>query len=712
MKYDDLDKTGDLFDLLEDEVPSPIDNIDMEGASKDNLTEEIKVVEEEPKKEEKKKKEKKSLKEKWKGLPKKKKVLIIVLSVIVVLIIIGLVLFLVLHKKEEPKKEEPKAPEVILEKDNYIYKDGVLSFLDKNGEEIGTYECKNANENLCYIPDYNTEDDFDVPKNVYEDETVIGTHVQIYNDNYVFIYDNDKETDGLITLYNIKDKKEEGTYSLVKGFADTNYVILKDEKDLYGALEFSANGIEQKVDFKYDYIGQINSDSNLVVKDKGKYYIYDVNGISESKGTSSKIKNYNNNFIVTDDYEIFSYSGKQILEDSYDYIVLLDSYMGVVDSRKLYIYDYQGVKYNEEGISLGNTNYNIINVYDKDKKLIETKKSFELKVEDNIINVSYIKNDDEKSATIDVNEGKFNKNLEYINYFDGVLYFYNDEEKDNLLGSYTCTNRNNITTKTKALENCLIATGSFYSKNGIEEDNSKNVGIIPIFNNNYVFIFDSISKDKSNIVLYDLKKSKVLSKYESVDIGTYVKEENITFENTDNKLIMAKNTSGKYGMIRITNTSIKGTVAFLYNSIEKFKDYYLVSLGSGNKVNYLLVDDLGKEITAKFDGKIIGYSGKYLNVIKNNKYYVYNFDGTTSDETGYNYISLYDKFYAVITTDSKLDLRLYDDPDFHLETPISITSKNYATAFDVYQNTTGGFTVRIKDTNTTYIINSDGSIET
>ena len=39
MKYDDLEKTRDLFDI--DEVPSPIENIEMEGASKDNLTDEL-----------------------------------------------------------------------------------------------------------------------------------------------------------------------------------------------------------------------------------------------------------------------------------------------------------------------------------------------------------------------------------------------------------------------------------------------------------------------------------------------------------------------------------------------------------------------------------------------------------------------------------------------------------------------------------------------
>lgn len=43
MKYDDLDKTKDLFDIV-DEVPSPIENIEMEGVNKENLAKTETVV--------------------------------------------------------------------------------------------------------------------------------------------------------------------------------------------------------------------------------------------------------------------------------------------------------------------------------------------------------------------------------------------------------------------------------------------------------------------------------------------------------------------------------------------------------------------------------------------------------------------------------------------------------------------------------------------
>ena len=176
MKYnDDLEKTRDLFDIPEDDVPSVIDDINVEGVSKENLEgdltfglsgedavepqkEEIEQLEEAnlDDKNEKKKKEKKpkrKLKEIWASWSKKKKIIVIVCSVLILLLIVGLILFFVLRDKEE-EVEKPEEPEVIVEKDNYIYRDGTLVFLNQNGDEIGTYECANQSEELCFVPNY------------------------------------------------------------------------------------------------------------------------------------------------------------------------------------------------------------------------------------------------------------------------------------------------------------------------------------------------------------------------------------------------------------------------------------------------------------------------------------------------------------------------------------------------------------------------------
>ena len=171
MKYDDLEKTKELFEIDED-VPTPIETIEMEGINKDTLTdeftlgltdkekdiiknenskEEIEEGKKETKKNKKEKKEKKSIKEKWNNLTKKQKILTISIIILVLIVIIALILVLILKKdKNKPvdKPDEPEKPVVIVEEENYTYKDGNLLLLDKNKEELGTYECKNKDENF------------------------------------------------------------------------------------------------------------------------------------------------------------------------------------------------------------------------------------------------------------------------------------------------------------------------------------------------------------------------------------------------------------------------------------------------------------------------------------------------------------------------------------------------------------------------------------
>jgi hypothetical protein len=81
------------------------------------------------------------------------------------------------------------------------------------------------------------------------------------------------------------------------------------------------------------------------------------------------------------------------------------------------------------------------------------------------------------------------RNLKLIN---GKLYFYSDEDKENLIGKYTCKNKNDVTSKTTELTSCFVAKES-----KIVNETS---GYIPIFNNSYAFI-----SDNNNVILYDLK---------------------------------------------------------------------------------------------------------------------------------------------------------------------------------------------------------------
>lgn len=721
MKYEDLDKTQDLFDIPENFVPSPIENIEMEGVTKKDLGSDIQVNEEkleekpqenENKKDKKAKKDKKSLKEKWANLPKKKKIIIIISVILLLLLIIVLLVLLFTKKEEKPVKKE-KEPVVILEKENYIYKDGILTFIDDSNNEIGTYKCENKDEKLCYVSFYSDEDNFDTSKNVYEDNNVIKNRSNIYDNKYVFVYDNKNEEDEEIKLYNIKDEKVENSFNLVKGFNDSNFIILKDKNNMYGAVEITDTGINEKFEFNYEYLGRLDKDSKVVAKKNNRYFIYSLDSKLESKGISSEIKSYNDKYLVTNSsgYTITDYDGREILEDSFDYISLLEGYILAVDKNKIYIRDYQNNKYNEDGITLHNDNYNIINIYDKDKKLVESKKSFEASVSGNSIELITYKDGSENSTIIDTNEGILSNKLKYLNYFGGKLYFYSDEEKTDLIGVYSCNNKNSVGASTKNLSNCFVAKDSFFSKNNLEIDNSKNIGTIPVFNESFVFITDTIDKKKSNVVLYDLKNSRVLSKYESVDTGSYTKSEDITFKNTDNTLILAKNTSGKYGMIKISSREVKSAITFKYDSLENFRDYYLASSTTARDTRYWLLDETGKEITKDCEYKIVDYHGNYLVTVNNNKYYVYDFLGNRIDDsTGYNHIVLYDDYYAVINANNKLDIHEYSRP-FKLESPIDIGTSNYNNAFTIEKKSTGGYRIKISKNNAIYEIDAEGKIE-
>ena len=359
MKFDDLEKTKDLFDIAEDDVPSPIDDIDSEGISKENLSDDltfglsgedaVEGQKEEPlldsedkalidnKKKKKEKKPRRKFKEVWASWSKKKKILVIVGAVLVLLLIVGLILFLVLRDTEE--EEKPEEPEVIVEMDNYIYRDGTLVFLNSDGDEIGTYECMNKSEELCFVPNYSDEDNFDGEKNVYEDETLIERPSKIYQDNYVFVFDNEDAEDENIILYNIEEAKEEDTYTLVKGFSDSDFVILKDTNNKYGALEFNNDGYDEVFEFSYDYLGRMNSEASIVARTSDRYYIYDTQGKNLSQGIRYEIKSYNDKYIVVNNngYYVYDYDGNLIFDDAYDYIELLDDYAVLIDRGLLYI---------------------------------------------------------------------------------------------------------------------------------------------------------------------------------------------------------------------------------------------------------------------------------------------------------------------------------------------------------------------------------------
>lgn len=715
MKYDDLEKTMELFEINE-EVPTPIENIEMEGASKNNVTDEFtlglrdKEVEEIKEKNNNNKKKKKSLKERWQLLSKKNKIIIIIGIIVAIIVIIGLILFFVLKSDNNPASNPNKddTPAVVLEKDNYIYRDGKLSLLNLQEQEVGVYECQNKNETLCYVASFSEEDNFDTLKQIYEDDTLVERASNIFNDKYVFIYDSEASSGENIILYNIETKETEGEYKLVKGFKDSNYVVLKDKNNKYGAIEINDSGITEKIKFTYEYLGIETKDSKIVAKTNNKYFILNRDGKVESKGVSSSIKSYNDKYIVVDNngYFLYDYESKLVFDDAYDFIGLDEEYMSLVKENKLYIKDYNKQSYNEEDLELGNDNYVVTNVYSKNKKLKETKMAYKIEQTDDKLEVTYFnKNNKEKTAVLSINEGKLSGKYSYINYFNGTFYFYKDETKSELIGKYSCSNKNIINKDTTSFSNCYIASDTFYSKNDAEEDNSGNVGWIPIINERYVFMTDALDVNNPTIILYDLTDNKIKGKYSSVDSGSYTKKDDASLKETTSMYIMAENKNKKYGVIKIENEA-KSAIAFNYASIEKVNESFLVKESNGT---YSLLNKDGSALTDKYAYKIMDYSHDYLSVLDNNKYYLYDFEGNKKDYESYLYISLKDDYYVIVNEDQKLDLRKYDDSFFSLSNPIDIESNDIKNAFEVTKDK-NGYTIKLKDTGATIKADLNGNI--
>ena len=227
-------------------------------------------------KEKKKKPQKNKKKFSFKNLTKKQKIIFIVsISLIVLVIAFILVYFLVIKKdkKVDNNKEKP----VIVEKDNYIYNNGTLKFLDKDDKTIGDYECENKDENKCYVAYLTSENKTDLPVYLDEKESPLQRRSQIYNNKYVFVQDGD-----IINLYNMIDKKKESLYKTIKvGSTKEGIVAFTDEKDKYGVLSIS-DEIKELAKAKYDYIDIYNSDNTFIAKEGSSYYlIKDDNKISK-----------------------------------------------------------------------------------------------------------------------------------------------------------------------------------------------------------------------------------------------------------------------------------------------------------------------------------------------------------------------------------------------------------------------------------------------
>ena len=646
-----------------------------------NTQYDLNEVTEDLKKDKKKKKEKGP--SKWSKLTKKQKIIIIVCGILLLLIILILILyFLVFKNAESNDSNEDDEPIVIVEKDNYRYEDGKLIFIDEGKNELGSYECSNKDEDLCYVAYYSNEDEFDIEKQVYENGVPIDFRSDILLNNYVFIYDNSESENGQIQLYNIKNEEVIENYLLVKKVSD-DQVIVKNEEEEYGILKFSVDEVKNIVDFDYDYLGYILETDYVVGANNNNYVLLDLEGEEASKNIPGEIKNFDSNNIsvkIDNSYYVYNYQGNRVIDEEYDYIRFIDSYIIAASNRRLYVYDSEGSRMTMEGYRISSSDYNTKLIFNEELRQTGKEEAFNAYLSGDTMRIEY----DDEIIDINLNEGKFNKTQEYYSYYQGKLYFYSDAEKTELLGSYNCEYANTINADTTELTNCNVAKESKV----LNTSDDINVGYLPIYNERYIFISDTKSPNANdNIKLVDLKATgnQELATYKEVDAGYYNAENVINFVETAGTPVLVKNTSDSYGLINIGSSNINRLIDFRYDddkvtnvNVKNLDGNILMQRSDGS---YHLYDIKGNEITENITttNEIIDYKSDYILVKSNDNYMIYNLDGSiVSDE--YKYIILENTYYITVDSNNTIGVFTFSKGNVNLaeSQSIKIDGKDYA----------------------------------
>jgi len=570
-------------------------------------------------------------------LSKKGKIILIVSISLVLLLIIGLLLYFLVFKKEEKVPKEPEE-QIVLQKDNYIYENGVLKLLDNNDNVIGTYTCLDEDTEKCYVAYFSNEDDFDTAKYVDQKSKEIVQRSKIYENRYVFIYDDEKTL-----LYDLNSDEVFDEYEIVKSSSsENNLVALKDLDGKYGLLELTSEEVITVLDFAYDFVGIVESEDAFVVKEGSDSYLVDKNGNNLTSKYPGEIKSFSEKYVAVynEGYSLYDYEGNNVFDEIFEFIDFEDEYIFIVkDNKKMYIYDENLAKYNEDAIKLKNDYFNPTYVFDDNNTLKNTKKAYTLEIEDDQITVSLNESSEKK---ISVYEGQINQKYDYVSYFDGVLYFYSDKEKSDKIGSYSCEYKNVVSSKNDEFENCFIAKES----NII--NNSSSLGYAPIYDNNYVFINDTkINSTEYNILLYDIKDSKSLSEYKLLDTGQ--SSSNIQILSGSNALISAESKNGGYGVITFDENGAKSVIKFRENgdetsSLDALDNYILAKRASKyyvfNKVGKVLMDsklnlkdylDNFKIVNDIYVSGLITYATFYENYfigVSNDKINVYSYNNS------------------------------------------------------------------------------------
>ena len=659
------------------------EEIEQEEKAAEESEEEKENEENEEKEEPKKEKLFTRIKNWWSELDKSQKIIYgVVGALFLILLILIIIVIVSLFAKSKPKQEEKKAPaeEVAAPVmfDNYYYQDGSLFFLDEGRAEVGSYECENKDETLCFVAVNKYRDTFDVPRVVDESGNDKDEKLRIINNNFVFIFDNASKDSKTVKLYSMRDKEVKGVYNEVKLF-DDNFAIVADENSKYGLLRLG-EAVETIIAPSYDYLGMISGQENLIAKNNKGFIVINKSNKSLSSviPANNEIKNYNENFVVTKvngNYSIYNYKAEELDKEHY-FATVMGKYYAFVDNKRLYVRDIDKIKYNEDGVDLNSTHYVKTFVYDENGSLVETKKSFEIQEQNGELNIALYEDGNKDAAYVQLNiaEAMVNKKYQYLNYFDGKLFFYRDDVKTDLIGSYKCNNRNDVNSPDNVYTTCAIATDTVFEDNDMmqyQEEERKST--IPMMNEKFVFIKDG----GNSVVLYDIVSGSIRSTYSSVD--SYTPNNDYVFTSTSGRFdITAFNKKGKYGVIRIDGDNVSTLYVFNYNKIEKLGKYFE---GQDTTGKWLIF--MNNKTDGVFGNKIQGYSPdmKYVKTGSAGKYTVHSIGGTAIGNNTYAYVELYNGFFAAVDNSGKLKIYDYTGKALTKE-GLDIPSKDYCRALN------------------------------
>ncbi len=231
------------------------------------------------------------------------------------------------------------------------------------------------------------------------------------------------------------------------------------------------------------------------------------------------------------------------------------------------------------------------------------------------------------------------ENLEKEKYFDGKLWFYNEEGK--LLGTYQCDTLNCDIGK-NVINDTLYSIDYYVS----EEE------YFQIMNNRYIFLKDNEDETSEEVFLFDIIHNVAYkaNKYKSV------KNYGIGLENN---LYIVENGAGKFGILQV-DTNPYMTVPFEYDFIGVINQIgedgllitdYFVTLSDGYW-NIMAKNQI--ILTSSIMNEIVTFNEEYV-IVKDNldNYQLLNYNGTSKLSISFQKLSFTEKYLNCLTLDQE-----------------------------------------------------------